>query len=74
MKQPKENTFIVGNNPMTMTFFGVRNTFQTFLDHYGEFDGEKFYGTYGIGFTPVPAIVIRDLDLIKQICGEETNL
>ena len=62
--------FGVGNNPITQMFLGKRSIAETFLDHYREFEGEKYYGTYGLGLAPEPILVLRDLDLAQHILGK----
>ena len=59
----------MGNNPITQMFLGKRSIAETFLDHYREFEGEKYYGTYGLGLAPEPILCVRDLDLAQHILG-----
>ena len=69
MRSPSKVYFGVGNNPITQMFLGKRSIAETFLDHYREFEGEKYYGTYGLGLAPEPILCVRDLDLAQHILG-----
>ena len=73
VKSPSRVHFGVGNNPITQMFLGKRSIAETFLDHYREFEGEKYYGTYGLGLAPEPILVLRDLDLAQHILGKCVN-
>ena len=69
MKSPSRVHFGVGNNPITQMFLGKRSIAETFLDHYREFEGEKYYGTY-TPVTAIPILNLRDLDLMQQIMSK----
>ena len=70
VKQPKHNAFPFGNNPMTCweALAGKTNGNSVYEDLYNQFKGERFFGTYGTIGTP-PILLIRDLDLIKDVLG-----
>ncbi len=67
--QASGNTFLLGNNVLMQSFFGLYPTFDTSVKQYNEFAAEKYYGTYGIGLSPPPILVVKDLDLIRHIFG-----
>ena len=47
---------------------GKANSNSVYEDLYNQFKGERFFGTYGTIGTP-PILLIRDLDLIKDVLG-----
>ncbi len=70
VKQPSYNTFLAGNNPLSAALcLGQLNSIPLSKLQYDEFKGEKFYGTYGFGPSAFPIVILRDLDLIRQIIG-----
>ena len=71
VKSPGKVHFGVGNNPITQMFLGRRSIAEAFLDQYREFEGEKYYGTYGLGLAPEPILVLRDLDLAQHVLGTD---
>ncbi len=74
MKQPSYNTFLVGNNPLGVAFsLGKENSHVISKRQYREFEGEKFYGTYGVGPSAPPVLIVKDLDLIRSIVSKLTK-
>ena len=73
VKSPNKVHFGVGNNPITQMFLGQKSIAESFLDQYREFEGEKYYGTYGLGLAPEPILVLRDLDLAQHVLGRENE-
>jgi hypothetical protein len=67
------NRFLVGNNPITESFLGQTNAVELQGNQYKEFKGEKYYGTYGPGFSPQPILILNDLDLIRHVVGEHNK-
>ena len=71
MKQPSYNTFLVGNNPISVSLgLGTEHSITLSRKQYDEFKGEKYYGTYGFGSSAVPILILRDLDLIRSVLGK----
>ncbi len=68
VKQPAENPFPFGNNPVTCwdRLSGKINIGAAAYEQHREFAGEKVYGTYMLGSCK-PAIGIRDPDLIRDV-------
>ncbi len=68
VKQPSSNDFPFGNNPAVCTevMFARENMGTAYKRLYDQFEGEKYFGTYGGIGTP-PILVLRDLELIRHV-------
>ncbi len=73
--QPRYATFLFGNSAFTsLDYLGDRTHYNSLsVKQYKEFEGAPYYGTYAFGVTPAPVLVVRDLDIVRNVYGEGKN-